>query len=285
MSDIVKYLFARDANYGTFPWVLDLEKRGLVDRQKLYEWKKKLLPRTYNMDSDPAELYYRRIYLNYIHTYLEGKKEILDIGCQFGRFAIDLANNGHQVTGTDIEPSFEGYIRKRLKTQDSFQYYTEELAKTLKRPWDNKFDVILCMEVSALVPDFSDLLSNLLDFLKPGGIFICTYRTQSYYIKRFLDEGKPEMALKVLQKKYQKFNYYNRDEIAELYKNTGLQLQLIKGIGILSGSQKDPNTSLCNPAKLNAEEQDWLFQLETSETSQGQLLDHGKYYLTVGTKI
>ena len=66
------------------------------------------------MYSHPAEKYYAEIYLNYFLPLIPPSADILDAGCENGRFTIPLAKKGFTITATEIKSSYFDFIRANI---------------------------------------------------------------------------------------------------------------------------------------------------------------------------
>ena len=80
-----------------------------------------------------------------IDELIDGKKKILDCAAGTGIYAFHLADNGHDVTATDITPRHIEIIRDTLTTKN-YQMQTEILdAANMSIFADESFDVVLNM--------------------------------------------------------------------------------------------------------------------------------------------
>lgn len=100
-----------------------------------------------------------------------GHLRILDLGCGPGRTAAALADEGHSVTGIELNPTDAGYARELLKTPHKgtlefleADFYTGAL--------NGAFDVVTCWQVFGLGSDADQrrLLRRISrEWLAPGG--------------------------------------------------------------------------------------------------------------------
>lgn len=102
---------------------------------------------------------------------------ILDAGGGYGPFSIHLANLGHKITLCDISEKMldkakTEFMNKNLSSQADFLHCSiQELGKTHK----NKYDLVLCHAVIEWVQNPKDILSYLLEYLKPDGLLSLTF--------------------------------------------------------------------------------------------------------------
>jgi len=126
---------------------------------------------------------------------LQGRSEILEIGCGWGGFAEVAAEHGHQVTGLTISREQLDYARRRLgdRAEIRFQDY---------RDTAERFDAIASIEMIEAVGEanWPTYFRVLHDRLKPGGnaavqaITISErlfpgYRAKADFIQRYIFPG------------------------------------------------------------------------------------------------
>lgn len=94
--------------------------------------------------------------------------KILDVGCGGGLMSLPLARQGYQVWGVDQTPgSIETAKAKSDAENLNIMFYTD-----LKDLGDEKFNLILLLEVLEHVRSPESLLSDLKKYLYPGGKII-----------------------------------------------------------------------------------------------------------------
>jgi ubiquinone biosynthesis O-methyltransferase len=95
-------------------------------------------------------------------------KQILDIGCGDGDFAIELARRGARVTGVDV--SSEMIAAASAKADAAGLQVSFEIADARQLPFPSEaFDVIVAMTVLCFVPDASPVFHEVARVLRPGG--------------------------------------------------------------------------------------------------------------------
>lgn len=225
--------------------------------------KYRLLP-PHNMFTHQAERFYYEEYNHYISPYMIQGQNLLDIGCQMGRFAIPAALAGMNVTATDLRKSYFRFISKRIEGRGNVEFRQETLEQSLKNLPQNHFDVILCLELLYNLPDPLQNIQKLSTLLKPGGVLITSHRSPGYYLYRYIGEKNFDAARLILDAKHPDYNAQTVGELSQICSKAGLKLLQLAPIGMFSGFGSDAFTSILNPAKLSENQKKELLRLETN---------------------
>lgn len=229
--------------------------RALFDVDPLYS----------DMFLDEREKFFGELYLEKIRRHLQsafGEKrlDILDAGCQAGRFTVPLAKEGHRVLGVDTS----GFALKRAKDHCqeenvSVSFLKGDIRKVLEES-SRLFDVILCIEVLYLRETYREFLDLFRRHLHPGGLLLASHRTKFFYITQALKKNDLESALYVLTHSEgplwnSYFNWQTVSELEGLYREVGFSTLDLYPIGTFS-------EFLIDPQSLSPEERQKLFHLE-----------------------
>ena len=154
--------------------------------------------------------------------------KILDIGCGGGLLSEPLSRMGAEVTGIDpIKRNIEIAKHHLKKSKLNIKYYNfpPEKFKT-----NNKYDVILNMEIIEHVENVNYFIKTSTKFLKKSGImFIATLnQTLKSYIFAILGAEYILKWLPIGTHDWQKF--IKPDELIEICKKNSLSLKSIDGI-------------------------------------------------------
>jgi SAM-dependent methyltransferase len=99
--------------------------------------------------------------------------DVLDLGCGTGRVSLDLAAQGHRVTGLDINPRFAEELRQRAASQNVAAGAVVGDARELDL--GRRFDLVLAaLQFLQLLPDSRDrvaVLKRVRDHLRDRGMF------------------------------------------------------------------------------------------------------------------
>lgn len=154
---------------------------------------------------------------------------VLDIGCGGGILSESIARIGVKVSGIDVsqENIHAAQLHAKKVGLEQIEYKcasVEELEK------ENKYDVILCMEVIEHVDNLAFFVEKSVHLLKPGGlIFISTLnRTIKSFVFAIIGA---EYVLKWLPKGTHSWNKFVKPaEIAEHLRKDDVAIEDIKGI-------------------------------------------------------
>ena len=242
-----------------------------------------MFARVYNMHTYKAEQFYFRQYFSYIEPCLAPGMKILDIGCQYGRFTIPLAERGYDITATDLNDKFFKYISKKLP-HNKISFRKEGIQTTINELQGWKFDLILCLELLYYVPDAGEILRNLKTLLSDKGIIVISYRSMGYYIYRYIKQKKFEDIDKLLSHTHSDYNAWFADELMILYESSGLEIISMNGVGLFSGYENDPFADIYNPAKADNDSNRFIYRLENDNKIQQHFLDNSRYILVIAKK-
>jgi 2-polyprenyl-3-methyl-5-hydroxy-6-metoxy-1,4-benzoquinol methylase len=209
---------------------------------------------------------------------------VLDIGCQHGRFTLPLLNAEYNVTATDIKQKFLDSIKANAPAGAILTLRKENIDTTVANKTGDKYDVIFCLELLYLMPDFQNIIGKLAEMLHPGGILVTSHRTKGYYNYRFAHEQNEKAAQQILENVHPHFNAQTPDQILSIFSSNKMNVLSQQGIGMLSGFDRDPFTHIANPAKMNAEELNTLFAQETNAITQHLFINNARYLLVVSQK-
>lgn len=106
---------------------------------------------------------------HFVKPHTKGKK-VFDIGCGEGGVLIPFAKAGYECTGLEFSPDRVGYARKKDSSDIKFiQGNIEEFS------YDEKFDVILMLDVIEHLDNKLAALENIKRLLLPAGIVIISF--------------------------------------------------------------------------------------------------------------
>jgi len=252
----------------------------------------------HNLSQSEAENYYLKVYKHFINKHSKSlfeKKDtlkILDVGCGTGRFATELAELGHDVTGVDyMQDALDEAKKEAHKRGASINLKCGDAETVLKNLSESKYDVVLCVEMLYGSPKYKELMNLMKGLLSYDGIMICSHKPKFYFISTLLRQDKYKHALRVLKSdegvipingKPIYYNWQTVSEVKNLYKKLGMELLGIHSIGTFSGFEVDGMSEIANTKEMDKHEKKVLFEIETED-----LKDHvgiGRYMLTASAR-
>lgn len=210
-------------------------------------------PDYYDMFENRGEQYFARLYLHAIRQTVQAEGHrppltILDAGCQAGRLAVPLAQDGHRVTGVDTSDlALRRAARHARDAAVTLRTIRADLTRWLPAQRPGTYDVVLCAEVLYLRDTYRALLENLIRMLKPGGLGFVSHRPTGYYLadaRRRRDEATAQRIQStregVLWSSY--YNWQSRDDLVALYRTLPVDLLSITAIGPISWTNVNLDT-------------------------------------------
>ena len=175
--------------------------------------------------------------MKYIHHYLGNNEnaKILDVGAGTGRYSVELANEGYDVTAVELVKHNLGVLKSKGSTVKAYQ----GTALDLGRFKENTFDMTLVFGPMYHLYTFEDKLKALQEakrVTKVGGIILVAYCMNEYSIltygfkenniKESIANGKVSKDFHVVSKPEDLYDYVRIEDINRL--NEAAQLQRIK---------------------------------------------------------
>jgi ubiquinone/menaquinone biosynthesis C-methylase UbiE len=131
----------------------------------------------------------------YLLQTLPESGSVLDLGCGAGRIALYMAEQGYQVTGTDVSESLLAAAQEIAGKQNLPITFVRTEGTAIPFP-DEQFDMLIGFKVLCYIPtkELRRLfLQECSRVLKPGGHFVLT---QQIVPDEYLDDAKDEYFFK-----------------------------------------------------------------------------------------
>ena len=181
--------------------------------------------------------------MKYIHEYLPEDKtaKILDIGAGTGRYSVQLAEEGYDVTAVELVKYNLGILKKKNSSVKAYQGN----ALKLSRFPDKEFDVILLFGPMYHLYTFEDkvkALSEAKRVLKDDGVMLVAYCMNEYsiltygfkqnHIMECLENGKINQNFRVQPEAEDLYDYVRLEDIDSYNEEAGLsRIKIISADG------------------------------------------------------
>jgi len=155
---------------------------------------------------------------------LKPKMKILDLACGWGRHSIELASQGYEVAGIDINPL---YLSEGEKSAKELNLKIRWIKKDIREiPFKNKFDVVLSLSNSfgyfEKEQDHQKVICEVAKALKPKGFFLLDVRHLESLIYQYQLEQKKQLAkdhFLIIKSSFDFLRSRWNEEIIEFWKN------------------------------------------------------------------
>ena len=183
--------------------------------------------------------------MRYIEKYLKPNYKIIEIGAGTGRYSIDLADMGYDVTAVELVPHNIKIMKSKVKAKHNIKIY-EGNACDLSFIADNTYDIVLLL--GPMYHLFTDedkhkAMSEALRVAKTGGIVYSAYCNNDtcmykmFYKKRilsYLDNGLIEDDYHAKSSPNEIFELYRKSDIDNLMKDFNVTRLHFVGVDMLS---------------------------------------------------
>lgn len=172
--------------------------------------------------------------MKYIHEYLNEMEnaKVLDIGAGTGRYSVQLAEEGYDVTAVELVKYNLGILRSKGSSVKAYQ----GTVLNLKRFQDNSFDITLLFGPMYHLYTFEDKLKALREakrVTKAGGLIFVAYCMNEYsvltygfkenHIKECIEKKMLTEDFHVVAKPEDLYDYVRLEDIQQLNESADLQ--------------------------------------------------------------
>ncbi|WP_238886885.1 class I SAM-dependent methyltransferase [Clostridium sp. YIM B02551] len=172
--------------------------------------------------------------MKYIHEYLENYEnaKILDVGAGTGRYSVELANEGYDVTAVELVKHNLGVLKSKGSTVKAYQ----GTALDLSRFKENTFDMTLVFGPMYHLYTFEDKVKALQEakrVTKLGGVILVAYCMNEYSVLTYgfkennirasIENGKLSDDFHVISKPEDLYDYVRLDDINKIVDEAGLK--------------------------------------------------------------
>ena len=183
--------------------------------------------------------------MRYIEKYLKPNSKIIEIGAGTGRYSIDLADMGYDVTAVELVPHNINIMKKKVKPKHDIKIY-EGNACDLSFIDSDTYDIVLLL--GPMYHLFTDedkhkAISESIRVAKKGGIIYSAYCNNDtcmykmFYKKRilsYLDSGLIDENYHAKSSHNEIFELYRKSDIDNLMKDFNVTRLHFVGVDMLS---------------------------------------------------
>lgn len=181
--------------------------------------------------------------MKYIHEYLGDNKDakILDVGAGTGRYSVQLANEGYDVTAVELVKNNLGVLKAKKSSVKAYQGN----ALDLSRFPENTFDMTLVFGPMYHLYTFEDKVKALNEakrVTKTGGVILVAYCMNDYsiitygfkqnHIRECIEQNKITDDFHCVSSPEDLYDYVRVEDINKIYEAAGLtRIKLISADG------------------------------------------------------
>jgi len=153
-----------------------------------------------------------------INKYLEGKENILDVGCGVGTIDFFMANKGKKVTGIDISYKAITLCKanaKLLNLSGRLDFFSGDF---LSLRISGKFDLIICIEVLEHIKEDNLAIRKIHGLLAKNGVLILSIPSKNSPLFRY-------GLAKEFDKRVGHLRRYNSQDILEILEENNFLIE------------------------------------------------------------
>ncbi len=182
--------------------------------------------------------YLKSIFAKYIQPNKKTKDiKLLDVGCGGGIISYEMSKLGISPFGIDANESNISIAAKHAQGNSYSAYFLHTTVEDYVNN-DNRFDVILCLELIEHIINPQEFVSNLAKLLNKGGIIVISTlnRTAKSYLLAIV---AAEKILKWVPKQTHDYSKFMKpSELVMMASKSNLELLEMKGLGYSVLDQK-----------------------------------------------
>ncbi len=141
------------------------------------------LERCYEL-APPSVKRYLRSEIDHVKNRIDPGDEVLELGCGYGRVAIELLPLAERVVGIDVSRESLSLAKEKARGVKGCEFLHMD-ATDLRFP-DDTFDAVICVQngICAFAADRDALLQEALRVVRPGGRFLFSTYTDRFWPNR-----------------------------------------------------------------------------------------------------
>jgi 2-polyprenyl-3-methyl-5-hydroxy-6-metoxy-1,4-benzoquinol methylase len=244
---------------------------------------------SHDMYVETSEQFYGDIYMKHIVRFLRKHLPLvnlraLDLGCGHGRISIRLAKQGFHVVAVEKNQTALRRAVEHAKAEGVVIDFRELdiLAETRL----GTFDLVLAMEplsVNGCRSEVEKLIPIVKQNLRQGGIAVFSVHTRYFNVATAIKFRQLVKAKMILDDK-DSIRWLQPDDLFSLLNAAGFDSIEIIGIGLVSGMEGEPFSSISNPAEYSNEKSKLLQKIEIEMGLMREVAGCGRYMLALARK-
>lgn len=168
-----------------------------------------------------------------IVSYLCGdvkEKQVLEVGGGTGRFSIELAKKGANITSLDPAKAMLTVTREKITKNGIIDRVSLIRANGNNLPFkDSSFDIIVCMHVLKHLSTYKEVLNEMERVTKQEGFIIVNFpNTLSFYLPAAICSN----ILRIFRKNAY-FGFFTKREVRKILDSTGFVMEETRGFRFL----------------------------------------------------
>lgn len=245
------------------------------------------------------------LHMDFINDFLKEDIKVFDVGCGAGRYSLEFANKGCQLSILDISDTQLEIAKEILEKNDLLNFLKESYRTSISdmsMVKDESYDITVCYgaPLNYLYDDYEKGIQELYRVTKTGGkvavsvnsrlgIFRMLYGNEDFNICGFMENAEYWYIDKVLETgnlpEHPEVNqpsrhFFNAKELKALFEKVGFnKIELASSPCIISGLRNKAEELYSNETAWNK-----VVEIELLTYKNEHLADSGEFLLLRGTK-
>lgn len=249
---------------------------------------------SYNMVTSESEEYYSDQYLAFLGAMTSAPMSILDLGTGQGRIACKLGSlfPSARLLGYDLSAEAIAFANqeKARRSITNIEFEVGDIKEVLASTDSATYDLVVFTEVALFLDDLDEQLKQMSRVLRPGGYLAASFRS-TYFNALLKTKAEAFSDLERIvasnsgilwESSGIRFNWHSSKEISEMLAAAEMRVELLAGIGVLSGIRGDPHYSFARPESLDRSRRETLMAVECQLGLQ--VPDAGRYIFVLARR-
>jgi hypothetical protein len=154
---------------------------------------------------------------------------------------------------------------------------------------DKTFDIVVLTEVTFFLPTYKEVLKEIHRILDPEGMAFISFRSQFFNILHSAQRRKWDSVRMAINERegylwggHTWFSWQTQEDIQIILKDNGYSDVNCVGIGVFSGIEGDPLSTIARPSLLGSKDKESLQEAELRMSKE--YVNNGRYILAMARK-